>query len=110
MTDLPDARGLVDIALQTFRAEILPVLPSNRRVDAMMIARALSIAEREMQGPADVVGPLRQLLGEEGDEDTLSRRLCAAIAEGRFDGSPALRSTLWAITRARLAVSNPRYA
>ena len=107
--DQPDARGLVEIALKTFREVVLPAVPAEQRFPALMIANALSIAERELKGGADAAESLRRLLGEEGDADTLSRRLCAAIAEGRFDGSPELRPVLWEITRSRLAVSNPKY-
>ncbi|WP_431858911.1 DUF6285 domain-containing protein [Azospirillum sp.] len=107
--DQPDARGLVEIALKTFREVVLPAVPAEQRFPALMIANALSIAERELKGGADAAAALGRLLGEEGDADTLSRRLCAAITEGRFDGSPELRPVLWEITRARLSVSNPKY-
>ena len=36
------------IALQTFRDFILPAVPAERRFEALMIANALSIAEREL--------------------------------------------------------------
>ncbi len=108
-TDQPDARGLVEIALKTFREVVLPAVPAEQRFPALMIANALSIAERELKGGGDAAGSLQRLLGEEGDADTLSRKLCAAIAEGRFDDRPDLRPVLWEITRARLAVSNPKY-
>ncbi|PWC44756.1 hypothetical protein TSO221_17500 [Azospirillum sp. TSO22-1] len=107
--DQPDARGLVEIALKTFREVLLPAVPAEQRFPALMIANALSIAERELKGAAGPAEALRRLLGEEGDADTLSRRLCAAIDEGRFDGSAELRPVLWEITRARLVVSNPKY-
>ncbi len=107
--DQPDARGLVEIALKTFREVVLPAVPAEQRFPALMIANALSIAERELKGGADAAGPLQRLLGEEGDAEALSRKLCAAIAEGRFDDRPDLRPVLWEITRARLAVSNPKY-
>lgn len=113
--DQPDARGLVEIALKTFREVVLPAVPAEQRFPALMIANALSIAERELAADTSAHAVLRDLLGEEGDAgtdadtDALSRRLCAAIAAGRFDGHPGLRPALWAITCARLAVSNPKY-
>ena len=107
--DQPDARGLVEIALKTLREVVLPAVPADQRFPALMIANALSIAERELRGNADATDSLKRLLGEDGDGDTLSRHLCAAIAEGRFDDRPDLRPVLWEITRARLAVSNPKY-
>ena len=48
INDEPDARGLVAIALQSFRDSILPVVPAEQRFEALMIANALSIAEREL--------------------------------------------------------------
>ena len=48
INDEPDARGLVSIALQTFRDSVLPAIPAERRFEALMIANALSIAEREL--------------------------------------------------------------
>ncbi|WP_448187326.1 DUF6285 domain-containing protein [Azospirillum sp. sgz301742] len=107
--DQPDAAGLIAIALKTFRDVVLPAVPAEQRFPALMIANALSIAERELKGGADATDSLKRLLGEDGDADTLSRRLCAAIAEGRFDDRPDLRPVLWEIARARLAVSNPKY-
>ena len=44
INDEPDARGLVAIALQTFRDSVLPAVPAERRFEALMIANALSIA------------------------------------------------------------------
>lgn len=108
-TDQPDARGLVEIALKTLREVVLPAVPAEQRFPALMIANALSIAERELKGGTDATDALRRLLGDDGDADTLSRRLCAAISEGRFDDRPELRPVLWEITRARLAVSNPKH-
>ena len=107
--DEPDARGLVEIALKTLREVVLPAVPAEQRFPALMIANALSIAERELRGGGDPAESLKRLLGEDGDADALSRRLCAAIADGRFDDSAELRPVLWEITRARLAVSNPKY-
>lgn len=107
--DQPDARGLVEIALKTLREVVLPAVPAEQRFSALMIANALSIAERELAGGAGPAEQLKRLLGEDGDADTLSRRLCAAIAQGRFDGRADLRPVLWEVVRARLAVSNPKY-
>ena len=113
INDEPDARWLVTIALQTFRDSILPVVPAERRFEALMIANALSIAERELAAApgsalAAVVGGL---IGESGDLEVLAPQLCAAIDAGAFDAperQAELRKALWELTRARLSVSNPR--
>lgn len=94
--DDPDAAGLVAIALQAFRDEILPVVPAEQRLTALMIANALGIAGRELEAaPAD-----------DADPD-----LCRAIAEGRYDApgkQQELRTLLMQRTRDRLAIANPK--
>jgi hypothetical protein len=113
INDEPDARGLVAVALQTFREFILPAVPAERRFEALMIANALSFAERELAAKpeptlAEAVGGL---IGESGDLETVTPRICAAIDAGAFDEPERqadLRAVLWELTRGRLAVSNPR--
>jgi hypothetical protein len=113
INDEPDARGLVTIALQTFRDSILPAVPPERRFEALMIANALSIAERELAagpGPA-LAAVIGGLIGETGDLEAVTPRLCSAIDAGVFDAPERqadLRKTLWELTRVRLNVSNPR--
>jgi hypothetical protein len=113
INDEPDARGLVTIALQTFRDSILPAVPAERRFEALMIANALSIAERELAAepePALVVA-IGGLIGESGDLEAVAPRLCSAIDAGAFDAperQAKLRKVLLALTRARLSVSNPK--
>ena len=86
INDEPDARGLVAIALQTFRDSILPVVPAERRFEALMIANALSIAERELAAEPEpalaiVVGGL---IGESGDLETLAPHAVRGHRCGRF--------------------------
>lgn len=115
INDDPGARDLVAIALRSFREAILPVVPADQRFTALMIANALGMAERELAaGTAaepDLAAAVGELLGETGDLPTLLPRLCAAIDAGRFDvpdRQAALRAVLKDITRARLALSNPK--
>ncbi|PWC37688.1 DUF6285 domain-containing protein [Azospirillum sp. TSO35-2] len=115
INDDPGARDLVAIALRSFREAILPVVPADQRFTALMIANALGMAERELTAGATAEPALATavggLLGEDGDLPDLLPRLCAAIDAGRFDApdrQAALRAVLKDITRARLAVSNPK--
>ena len=113
INDEPDAHGLVTIALQTFRDSILPAVPPEQRFEALMIANALSIAERELAAEPELAlaKALGGLIGESGDLQTVAPRLCGAIDAGAFDAPERqadLRAVLWELTRARLAVSNPR--
>ncbi|MBP2228866.1 hypothetical protein J2847_002158 [Azospirillum agricola] len=119
INDEPDARDLVAIALSSFRDSILPLVPAEQRFTALMIANALATAERELAAgdkaePA-LAAAVGGLIGEEGALSVplavLVPRLCAAIADGRFDAAgpqAALRRVLFDLTRARLAVSNPK--
>ncbi|MCG5241835.1 DUF6285 domain-containing protein [Azospirillum doebereinerae] len=115
INDEPDARDLVAIALRSFRETILPLVPAEQRFTALMIANALATAERELAAGTSAEPALAAavggLLGETGDLSTLAPRLCAAIGEGRFDDDEpqaALRRVLFDLTRARMAVSNPK--
>jgi hypothetical protein len=116
INDEPDAHGLVVVALQTFRDAILPVVPAEHRFQALMIANALSIAERELAADAAMLEPelaaaVGGLIGEGGGLEAVAPRLCAAIDAGAFDAherQAELRKVLWQLTRARLAISNPR--
>ena len=99
INDEPDARGLVSIALRTFRDSVLPAVPAERRFEALMIANALGIAERELAAKPDAA--LESRIPE----------LCSDIDAGAYDTPERqadLRKVLWELTRARLAVSNPR--
>ncbi len=115
INDEPDARDLVATALRSFRETILPVVPAGQRFTALMIANALGVAERELAAGTAAEPALAEavggLLGESGDLAGLLARLCAAIDSGAFDDpgrQAALRAVLADITRARLAVSNPK--
>lgn len=115
INDEPTARDLLAIALRSFRETILPVVPAEQRFAALMIANALGVAERELAagGAAEpaLAAAIGTLIGEEGDLPALAPRLCAAIDAGDFDDparQTALRRVLGDLTRARLAVSNPK--
>jgi hypothetical protein len=93
--DHPDAAGLVAAAREAFVREIQPFLKDDLRVTGMMIASALSMAERELRRtPAGLLE---------------AWPLVHAIRAGRHDGDPELHSRLLDDARQRLAVANPRY-
>ncbi|BAI72220.1 hypothetical protein AZL_015820 [Azospirillum sp. B510] len=121
----PDARGLLEIAASTFRADVLPHVAPEARFAALMIANALEIAERELKG-LDAAGhsmleALALLYGEDADGalsggdlgkrvEALQHRLCIEIGAGDFDhdGQDVLMDSLEAIVRARLGIANPK--
>lgn len=113
----PDAKDLLAIARQTLLDQLLPQLPGNLRYQALMVANAMAIAGRECaageQARATEIEQLTALLEEApASSADVPQTLCRAIRQGRFD-SPGveqehLLSTLSAITRARLSISNPK--
>lgn len=94
MSRLPDAADLLQTARAALLEKLLPALPAELHYKARMIANALAIAARESAAPVSPQAP---------DE----RRLAAAIRAGEHDLGSA-RTSLLALTRAKLAVSNPR--
>ncbi|KAA0575861.1 hypothetical protein FZ983_25215 [Azospirillum sp. B21] len=115
INDDPKAGDLVAIALRSFRESILPVIPADQRFTALMIANALGVAERELaaggKGEAGLADAVGKLINAKGDLRALLPRLCTDIDVGRLDAperQAALRAVLMDITRARLAVSNPK--
>jgi hypothetical protein len=96
--DRPDAAELIAIALARFRAEILPVVPAEQRLTALMIANALGIAGREQTAPGDGI------LGETG------AGFVADMRSGRWDDDAEMHRLLLQDAKARVAIANPRYA
>ncbi len=93
----PGGAELLRVARAELLETLLPLLPESGRYGARMVANAMAIAARELaQDPAAIL-------------DT--KRLAREIRAGDHD-QPAqasrVRGTLRDLTRARLAVSNPR--
>ena len=125
MLNKPSAAGLLELARETLLAELLDVLPEERRYAARMAASAMAIAAREARaGDADMKSELARLVQLYG-EDTVSasggspseqlaetnRRFAKDIRAGAFDGACAhgVRALLKQQVCARLRISNPKY-
>ncbi len=125
--DIADAPALLAEARRLLLEELLALLPPERRVDALMIANAVGMAQRTLAAGdrplRDALGRIAALYGEDAPaaetlDDVeralagLERRLAADVRAGRFD-DPARRARLVAhleaTTRARLAISNPKF-
>jgi hypothetical protein len=99
--------------------EVLLALAQAAAIDgerADLVARARAIAERELKAGAAPVEALRRALAArygEGTTEVLLWRLVAEIRAGVGDAPgperERLRALLWAITRWKLAESNPDY-
>ena len=111
MTKNTSAPGsLLDTAIETYRAEILPALGAQHRYVAAMIANALEIAARTNDRSEDerVAPALGRIYGS---EPATRSRLATDIRAGRITDAthPQLRSALGELLRAELAVRNPRF-
>ncbi|MFZ5757410.1 MAG: DUF6285 domain-containing protein [Pseudomonadota bacterium] len=121
MRDRPQGHELLAIAAQTFREQLLPALPEEKKYVAMMLLNALSIAERQLaNGEAALQAEaeaLEALLGMSTDEGAainarlavLDRTLAQRIRKGALDDDRAAQQLLWAITLQKVRESSPRY-
>lgn len=102
MPERPDALSLLEAARTTMIGELLPRLQGDDRTTALMIAKALSIASRELGGePA----ALRVVGAATTTDEALRQRLRAGQMP---DADGVLRAALLEFTRARLRISNPK--
>ena len=113
MRDRPDGAELLAQARATLLDELLGALPEDKRYSALMVARAMAIAERELAAPEDRDAErraLQTLLGpaESAAVAALAGRLAGDIRAGRFDGDPRVHDHLKGEVGARLALSNPK--
>ncbi len=127
MRERPTGEELLTIARKVLREELMPLLPDERRYDALMVANAMAIAARQIAfGDAPERRERQNLAGLLGDTEDgdgraaadepvgdLTRRLSAEIRGGAFDpGTPrhdAARAFLLDVTVQRLRESAPRY-
>jgi hypothetical protein len=109
-----DARNLLATALAAFRAEVLPVLPAEKRYVGLMIANALAMAEREISAPVEGHALAAAMLygDPQMTAEECERRLAADIEAGDFDAPGARREAAFravkAINTARLGITNPK--
>jgi hypothetical protein len=99
------AKALLEIALSTYRDDLLPALPSDKRYTGAMVANALGIAERRLQQP----DPADALLAKT-EQDTLSN-LASAIRSGKVSDTSSgdLARTLLDYVSGELEITNPRF-
>jgi hypothetical protein len=90
-------RQLLDIAREVLLRDLVPLLPEDRRLDALMVAQAMAIAERE----SAAAGPALD-----------AARLATEIRRGVYDAPgearEQLRAELWRHVRDALRIANPK--
>lgn len=118
MINQPRGDELLAVARRTLLGDLLPLIPSDKHYEARMIANAMVIAARELARCKDVddetaegIAEFYRAIGmdpsivasEQSLADQVRKRLVDPIHSGR------LHALLLAITRAKLAISNPKY-
>ncbi|MES2257003.1 MAG: DUF6285 domain-containing protein [Pseudomonadota bacterium] len=121
MRELPNGAGLLDTARHVVRKELLAALPAGQRHLALMVANAMSIAQRQLErgedGQRREQAALATLLGipaaPRGALLVMSRELARAIRAGQADPGSAMHAPVAAflldVGRTRLEESNPKY-
>jgi hypothetical protein len=124
MHDLPRGPDLLALARAVLLDELLPLLPAERRIDALLVANCLAIAGREAAAKAPsmtAAGELARLYRSKGppaarapeEMRRLWRRFAGDLRRGAFEGSAererGARMILWRLTLDKLRLANPRY-
>lgn len=120
MRDRPQGHELLAIAAKTFREQLLPALPEEKKYAALMVLNALSIAERQQaigEGPLNDECDLLEVVLDAEPHNAelharateLNREFARRIRAGAIDTDDAGRHVLWAITLQRVRESAPRY-
>ncbi len=99
------AAELIDIAVGTYRDEILDALPPDRRYIGAMVANAAGIATRRLR-EADPSAALVAALGGESPESLAAQIRKGAISE---DSHADLRQVLLDYLRDELRITNPNF-
>lgn len=112
MREQPDGAALLAVARELLRKELLPLLPKERAYEALMIANAMSIAERQLrsgeQAAREQVVALQALLGQEGDLLRLDRMLASKVRAGDMDDNVDAQHLLWCSVLQRVRESAPK--
>ena len=112
MRERPDGADLLAIVREVLKNELLPLLPKDRHVDALMIANVLGIAERQLrhgEAPArKEQTALAELLHQDGPLPELNRAFARVIRAGEMDDNLRARQLLWDATLTRVRESAPK--
>jgi Domain of unknown function (DUF6285) len=135
MHDLPRGAALLALAREVMVNNLMPLLPPERRLDALLVANCMAIAEREAaieEGPWLAIhrememlsGPLSPVFSPCGESEgraqregevaaDLLLRLARELRIGAFENSPdreaRARAILWRLTIAKLRLANPKF-
>ena len=115
MQDAPTPPEILHAVAAFLRDDIMPTLEGGAAFRLRVAANAIDLVRRQITEPVraaeDERAGLQALLGVDGETKALTRELAQRIADGRIDlEDPMLRSLLWRVTEAKLAVDQPTYA
>lgn len=122
MRNEPGAAALLGLARQVLLKELAPLLPAARRYDLLMVAAAMAIAVRELEGDGAAPALERERLlaffddaegppESEAIGNTLERLnglLAEQVRRGDHDGDAGLHRLLTDVIEAYLLESNPK--
>jgi Domain of unknown function (DUF6285) len=113
MRDLPSGAALLALGRDILLHELAPLLPEERRPEALLVARCMAIAEREAATEEAPACELRVLYGSDQEPAELLRRFARDLRIGAFEdreaAERAARAVLWRLTIKRLRRSNPQF-
>ena len=110
--DTPHTADLLRAAADVFRQELMPLLPDDKQLDALMILAALGCAERDLNDAGGLSDRQTRRMDRIMPAGSTPGDLCAAIRNGEFDDPDAalrLYETLMEDVRDRLSLVNPDY-
>lgn len=112
MRERPEGAELLATARELLRKELLPLLPKDKAYAALMVANAMSIAERQLQygsvPQAKEWAELAAFLGQNGELPQLTRLFAQRIRRGELDNSAEARHLLWESVLQRVRESAPK--
>lgn len=102
------AEALLEVALETYRDEIQPDLPSASRYAGAMTGNAIAIALRSLRQPDAAARLVERIAADEaGDLASLARAIRAGTVSDTTHGH--LRNALMEYLEGELAITNPRF-
>lgn len=117
----PDGSVLLEVARELLLQELLPLLPKEKKLEALMIANAMGVASREittggmilyteLESLARLLGQERDASGESAMEavERLHWLLASQIRGGKRDGDLETYRALKSSALAYLSESNPK--
>ncbi len=111
MRDQPGGAELLAQSKRVLTSAVLPHLPPDSRYQALMVIRAMDLAERELRAGQELERhlseQLRQLVAVQGTVSELHGEFTKRLRTGAFDASEALHSLLGMIVAFRLRETDP---